>query len=100
MRPAHGSMTPTTGTVAVTAYCASGFIRQVFLKSATSSTTFDVTITDSNSDVVFSRENETGEISEYVDLPVYPANYALTISNASVDEAFSYKLMIDEPVYS
>jgi hypothetical protein len=100
MRPAHGTMTPTTGTVAVTAYCASGFIRQIFLKATTGSTTFDVTITDANSDVVFTREDETGELNEYIDLPTYPADYVLTIANASVDESFSYKLLIDEPIYS
>ncbi len=96
MRPAHGSMTPTTGTVAVTAYCSSGFITQVFLKSATASTTFDAKITDSNSDIVFVREDETGELNELIELPTYPANYVLTVFNSSVDEAFSYKLMINE----
>jgi hypothetical protein len=89
-------MTPTTGAVSVTAYCSSGFIRQIFLKSTTSSTTFDVTVTDANSDIVLHRENETGELNELVDLPTYPDNYVLAIANASVDEAFTYKLLIDE----
>ena len=67
-------------------------IDEIFVSSATSDTTFDVSITGPDSETKFSTTGETGE---YVAQLCIPARGVQTISiaNASEDEAFTVKLL-------
>jgi len=86
----HNTITASSGTAAATILSSGGLMKQLFVKPATSSTTFDVSITDVYDNVVFEREDNTGILNELeVNLPEY-GNYTLTVSNASADEAFAY----------
>lgn len=66
-------------------------LRQMIVKSATSTTTFDVTLTDRDGNIVYSSTDNTGELNELPDIPTW-GWLTLAISNASVDEDFSYFL--------
>jgi len=94
-RKATGTLTAVTGSASVSIYCSTGNIKQVFIKPVTTSTTFDVTLTDENSNIVLTRTDEQEELNELVDLPCY-ATYTLSIANASKDEDFKYIIMIQE----
>lgn len=71
------------------------FVRQIIVKFDSSNTTFDVSITDSNNDVVYSRDNETGSINELIQLPML-GNYSLEITNASKDENYTVQIIAHE----
>ena len=94
-RRALGTLTTSTGAASVNFYCSTGAIAQVFVKPATSSTTFDVTLTDDDNNVVYTRADNTGELNEQLHLPAY-LYYTLKIANASADEAHKYIVMIEE----
>ena len=87
----NGTMTPVGGTIAKTInhqgihYLA----KQLFIKPAGSTTSFDFTLTDKNNIVFFSAADNAGAFSENLDLPVY-GNWTLSITNAGVDEVFTY----------
>ena len=94
-RRATGTLTAVTGDASVNIYCSTGRIKQIFMKPATGTTTFDVTLTDDNSNVIYTTTDEQGEMNDLTDLPAY-MNYTLALANASADEAFKYVVMIDE----
>jgi hypothetical protein len=94
-REAKGTMTASTGTISKTIQTMHGFINQIYVKSATASTTFDVKITDDGSRNIYYTLNETGLLNELIKLPTLNP-VTLTIENASRDEAFSYYISIEE----
>lgn len=67
----------------------------VFVKAATLVTEFDITLTDIYDNVTFTREDETGEINEFINIPAY-GNWTLDILNSDADEAFEYMLVFRE----
>jgi len=78
-----------------TLYIPGGYIKHIFIKSSSSSTVFDFTITDSDDDVILTRTNVIGKLNELLELPVLGI-CTLAISNSTVDEDFNIKLMIKE----
>lgn len=72
-----------------------GILRTVIAKPATSSTTYDIKLTDNQSVDVYERLSETGTLSSEVALAI-TGIYTVTISNATVDEAFTIELMVQE----
>lgn len=89
-------LTAASGTVAKTIYTGQGNIcYEIFVKAATSSTTFDVTLTDIYGNVTFERLDNTGQLSEMLQKITY-GNWTLTILNASADEVFNVALTFRE----
>lgn len=72
-----------------------GMCRQILVKPATSSTTWDITITNDNSFTIYIRTSCTGSSAEIVNLPLKGV-HTITFSNTSVDELFKIKLMIQD----
>ena len=72
-----------------------GILKQLLIKFASSTTIFDLTITDVNDLIVLNRTGETGTLNELIELPLSGV-YTISIANATVDEEFDLKLYILE----
>lgn len=73
-------------------------LRQIIVKAATATTTFDLAITDDKSNTVFEVSGITGGYgSDPDDLVYLPMRgiYTITVSNSSVDEAFTGRLLLE-----
>jgi hypothetical protein len=67
-------------------------LKQVIIKPATESTTFDFSLVDKNGNVTYEETNCSGTFNELVEIPLY-GNTLLNISNSSRDEL--YKLIFN-----
>ena len=83
---------PVKTTALTTSFPLMELMREFLVKPTTASTTYDVKIVDNNSLTVYQRTSETGPIAETMALPLM-GYYTITISNATVDEAFTIKLV-------
>ena len=72
-----------------------GILKQIFIKFDTSSTVFDLVITDTDNLVMLNRISETGTLNELIDLPL-SGIYTISIENATNDEDFDLKFYILE----
>ena len=89
-------ITAATGTVSKTIFTGGGNVcYEIYVEAATSTTTFDVTLTDKFGFVTFERFDNTGKLSEMLQKLAY-GNWTLTITNASVDEAFNVLVVMRE----
>jgi len=71
-------------------------LRLIVIKAATSTTTFSFKITDPKGNIVYETDTKaTGTLREQVELPLRDVN-TLTVSSASVNEAFTGKLICEE----
>ena len=70
-------------------------LNQILVSSATSSTEFDIKITDSKSRPIQWLTDIEGEVNDVTPVPVKGV-HIVEIWNASADEAFSIKLSFDE----
>ena len=94
--PEKYQITAASGTIAQTIFTGNGNIcYEVFVEAETSTTTFDVTLTDRFGFIVYERTTNTGKLSEMMQKLAY-GNWTLTITNASVDEAFNVLLAFRE----
>jgi hypothetical protein len=89
-----------SGTTSSGAYSSSlpyieGILRQVRCKFTTASTTFILTINDSDGIPIYNSEPATGELVEQVALAVRGI-YTVVISGASKDEEFQGRLEVQE----
>ena len=91
----NGTITASAGTGSSNIRAGNNILMQIFIKATTSSTTFDVSLTDIHDNVMLRRLDETGELNELMEVPAY-GNWTLTIANASVDEDFDYLLAFRE----
>jgi len=87
--------TAASGSFTVNTQFLSGILGQVIVEPTTSTTQYDISITDKESIKIYERTSEIGTIAEEVLLPVYGI-YTISISNATVDEAFTVKLSIND----
>jgi len=86
---------PVLGTVAVNTERIRGIATLFYAKAVTSTTTFDLKITDNKSRIVRYYREETGTLRDIVHLPV-DGIYTLTIENASVNEAIDIYIRVEE----
>lgn len=87
--------TPVLGVCSWTTPDIHGELKVVRCKFTTATTTFILTISDSDGMVIYLSETETGALAEQVDIPVR-GEYTAAISAASVNEAFTIKLEVVE----
>ncbi len=81
-----------------TPFINNGLLKQIIVKSATGTTTFDFSLTDNLGHKPFDtteRESQTGKLNEMVEMPL-KGMYTVAVDNASEDEAFTGRLMIQE----
>lgn len=71
-----------------------GLLRQVLASPTTSTTTYDIKLTNNQSLVIYERIGEIGDLAEEVVLPVRGV-YTLALANATKDEAFTVSLVVD-----
>lgn len=94
--PEKYQITTSSGTASKTIFSGGGNIcYEIYIEANTSTTTFDVTLTDRFGFVVFERYDNTGKLSEMLQKIAY-GNWTLTISNASADETFDVLLVFRE----
>ena len=72
-----------------------GIVRQIVVKPATGTTTYNLSIVNDNSIEVFYSNSITGNFSEETALP-FRGVYTITISEATKDEAFKIGLLAEE----
>ena len=72
-----------------------GMCRQILVKPATSSTTWDITITNAGSFTIYTRTGCSGNSAEIVNLPLKGV-HTIAFSNISVNELFKVKLVIQD----
>lgn len=89
------SLTAAGGSASATLRDLRGRVGFFFCKAATASTTFDLAITDDQSDVVFTREGIVGELNEIGGFLI-KGICTLALTNCSADEAFTFKAMVEE----
>jgi len=89
--PQTGTITVSSGTGTATIVSKHMLVRHILVKATTSTTSFDVKLTDINDLDVLIREDNVGELSEMIAMPAY-GNFTLTVSGSSADEDFSYVL--------
>ena len=83
------TVTAAGGTATATLSILQGVLKQLYVEAATSTTTFDVTLTDIHSLVVYEMTDVNGVLNEMMDMPAY-GSYTLTIANSSADENLTY----------
>lgn len=89
------TVTASSGSASHTIIAGGNICYDIFVKSASSTTTFDVSLTDVYGNVIYTRTDITGELNEQLQKLTY-ANWTLSISNASVDEEFKILLLFRE----
>jgi hypothetical protein len=72
-----------------------GIAREIIISPATSTTTYDLTITNDNSLDIFISESNTGDLIEETAIPIRGIN-TVKISNATKDEDFSMAIVVEE----
>ena len=72
-----------------------GIAREIIISPATSTTVYNLTITNNNSLDVFISNSITGDLIEEVALPLRGV-YTVAISSATADEAFSMAIIVEE----
>lgn len=92
----HGTVTASAGTASVNVVANNSICHQIFLKPATGTTTYDITLTDIYSNVVYRREDVRGELNDLEPGILTYGNWTLTIENSSADEEFTYLLVFRE----
>lgn len=91
----YGTVTPSAGSASVALSCKNNALQNIFVKPATGTTTFDITITDQDGLIILTREDITGELNEQVQV-LSDGNFTMGIANASADELFTYKIKFNE----
>jgi hypothetical protein len=72
-----------------------GIAREIIISPATSTTTYNLTITNDNSLDVFISNSITGDFIEEVALP-FRGIYTVAISEATKDELFKMAIVVEE----
>jgi hypothetical protein len=94
----RGTATPSVGTFSVTVVNSEArILLQLYLKSTTSTTTFDVTIIDVWGNSIYESIDNTGTHNAFLSVPATQyGNWTLQVSNASAAEVFTYLLLFKE----
>ena len=71
-----------------------GDLRQIIIKPATATTTYDFDITDEKDNTVYTKEGLTGYFSDLVFLPLRGI-YTIAVDTSSVNEAYTGRLLIE-----
>jgi len=92
LNPIRKTLTVASGSASDT-FSSTGLCHQILIKPETSSTQYDVSLTDPGSVVVFKRTSEVGTLNDEVTLPL-AGTYTLNIDNATVDEDFTVLILV------
>lgn len=90
--PIRKTLTADSGSASDT-FTSHGVCLQILVKPDTSSTQYDISLTDPGSVVVFKRTSMVGTTNEFISLPMAGA-YTVAIDNATVDEDHTVLLMV------
>ena len=94
----HENMTGSTlsGALSINTVAAlQGIAREIIISPATSTTQYNLVITNDNSLDVFLSTSMTGDFIEEVALP-FRGIYTVAISSATADEVFSMAIIVEE----
>ncbi len=89
------SGTASSGSFSVNSDYMRGMTALIYVKAASSSTTFDFKIIDSGDRIVRHYQDEEGVLRDIDPLPVFGI-YTFTVENASVDEKFDIFIRVRE----
>ena len=71
-----------------------GICKQIIVEPATSTTSYEINITDNEGTIVFETDTETGTYPELTDLPMRGI-YTFNITSATNDEDFKIQLILE-----
>lgn len=72
----------------------------IYINPATNTTTYDLAITDVNSEIIYDEDDLTGKFIDNGNRPQYVyGNFTLNITNASADEDFVVIVVFSEEVH-
>lgn len=89
------SATASSGAISFNTEDLRGICYRIFVKPATSTTTYNITITDDNSLVIYSKNGVRGTLNDTT-IQTLRGIYTVAVAAASVDEAFTFQLEYDE----
>jgi hypothetical protein len=72
-----------------------GNLMYIVLNPTTATTTYDISIIDEKSNTIYNDEGITGLYIQEVYIPLRGV-YTISVSNSSVDEAYTGRLMVEE----
>ena len=91
----HISKTPSGGSASWNTDDLRGVMLQLLVNPTTATTTYDITLTDDDSIVVYSKKGNKGTLKDTTQMGLYGI-YTVDITNASVNEVFKFSLRFDE----
>ena len=95
IHPEYMSGTASSGAISKNTVAAlQGIAREIIISPATSTTTYNLDITNDNSLTVFKSSSITGDFIEEVALP-FRGVYTVAITNATVDELFTMAIVLE-----
>ena len=72
-----------------------GICYRIYVSPATSTTTYDVTITDDNSAVIYSKKGLRGTLND-LSTQTLKGIHTIAVNNASVNEQFTFQIEYQE----
>lgn len=72
-----------------------GICYRIFVKPATLATTYDITFTDDNTLVVYSKKGIRGILND-ISMQTLKGIYTVDVSNSSANELFTFQIEYDE----
>lgn len=88
-------LTTSSGSASINSDNIRGICHHIIVKPTTSNTQYNITITNSDSIIIYERTSEIGLLSELLTLPIRGI-YTIAISSATNDELFNIQLIIQE----
>lgn len=87
--------TAVAGTISFNTDDLRGQVHRIFVKPATSSTSYDIEITDDNSLPVYSQKGIIGNLND-ISIQLFKGIYTVVISNISANELFKFQVEFEE----
>ena len=69
-------------------------LRHIYIKAATDTTTFNVTITDEKDNIIYATEGVTGTLRHNDHIPMRGI-YTIAVDTSSADEAYTGRIMLE-----
>mgnify|MGYP001583976723 CR=1 FL=1 len=90
-------VTAVSGSISFNTNDLRGVCYRVFIKPATSTTTYDITFTDDNTLIIYSKKGVRGTLND-ISTQTLKGIHTVAVTNASVDEQFTFQIEYQEDV--
>ncbi len=91
----QNSVTAAAGVISFNTLDLRGICYRIFVKPATITTTYDITLTDDNSLVIYSKKGIRGTLNDTT-VQTFRGIYTVDVTNISANELFKFQIEYDE----